>query len=196
MPSNDSRSYGEQIKSLVLRHTGISLVGSAVVLIVMTALLRGGLLAHSTYAPLKAASTTASNSFVVPELGISVALPVGLDPTDLVYSAAINLPGTPDDPALWSTLSFSTKSLIQLDSRCTAAEASIGVIARYSEDPATIHAHVLKTQATAHYYYSYAAPEGPCSDNPEAAQLQWSQINLLKQVIGNITEGALTNASL
>lgn len=138
----------------------------------------------------RASSTTqvtTTNSLSIPELDIKLALPNGLTPGDLQYDAQIDRPGTTADPHLWSSLAFTTKSLLQLDSGCTAAEGSIGAIIRYSEDPRSINAVLRESRPLGNYYFGFAAPQGPCSLNPNAEKLQLQQIQMLQQAFDSVT---------
>lgn len=133
-------------------------------------------------------SILSTSSFALPELGVSFALPNGLTPGDLQYYAQIDRPGTTADPNLWSTIGFTTKSLLQLDSQCTAVEGAIGMIVRYSEDPMAIKAEVRESRPLGSYYYAFAAPQGNCTLNPDAQKLESAQIALLQQAFETISQ--------
>ncbi len=131
-------------------------------------------------------STTSTNIFTIPEYGIQLTLPAGLTSDDIQYYAQIDRPGTTTDSHLWSTVSFTTKSLLQLDNGCTAEEGSIGMIVRYSEDPTAIKAEVRESRPLGNHYFAFAAPQGSCTTNPNAQKLESSQIKLLQQTFETI----------
>ncbi len=124
---------------------------------------------------------TPANEFKVTELGFKMTLPAGL--TGLKYVAHTNLPGNAEHPATYSSTSFSTTSLEESDSRCTAGDASIGSIVRYSENPSTFGS-VTKV---GNFYLVFTTPQQPCSDKAAAEQLQTSQTSLLRQALATAT---------
>jgi hypothetical protein len=134
-------------------------------------------------------SVASTSTYPIPEFGIVLTLPSGLSSSDLVYSAQINRPVSAVDSNPWSTVSFSTKSLQQLDSACTADEGSIGMIVRYTEDPKAIKAQVSDSQQIGDHYFAFAAPQGSCSENPQAHQLESTQIGLLQQAFEAVKAG-------
>ncbi len=124
----------------------------------------------------------ASNGYAVPELGIQMTLPSGLSASDLQYVAQTNIPGTGSDPTPYSTASFTTKSLLQLDNGCTAAQDALGIIEQLPQNPGTTSAiHV------GNYYYTFSAPQSSCSANKEAGELELSQTALLNQAFETTT---------
>lgn len=131
--------------------------------------------------------TSSTSVFIIPEFGVKMTLPNGLSPDDLVYDAQLDRPVTAADQHPWSTASFTTKSLLQLDSACTAAEGSIGMIVRYTEDPKAIKAEVRESLPLGNYYFAFAAPQGSCGMSPDAQKLESEQIGLLQQAFNTIS---------
>lgn len=157
------------------------------VLVVLIAIIAAISTTH--YVHTKLAATTTTSNFSIPELGVSLTLPSGLNSTDLQYSADLSRPVSTVDEHSWSTISFTTKSLLQLDPQCSAAEGSIGMLVRYTEDPKAIHAQVVKSSQLGNYYYAFAAPQGSCTENSQAQKLEAQQIALLQQAFDSLREG-------
>jgi uncharacterized membrane protein len=139
--------------------------------------------ARASSSPSSTATPTA-NEIKVTELGFKMTIPAGL--TGLKYLAHTNLPGNAEHPATYSTSSFSTTSLEEADSRCTAGDAPIGSIVRYSEDPSTF-ATVGSVTKVGSFYLAFTTPQQPCSDKATAEQLQTSQTTLLRQALATAT---------
>jgi hypothetical protein len=125
-----------------------------------------------------------ANEFKVAELGFKMTLPTAI--ADAKYFAKTNLPGSAAHPATYSTSSFTTTSLEQQDSRCSASANSIGSIARYSEDPSSF-ATVAAVRKVGSFYLAFITPKQPCSDKAAAEQLQSSQTTLLRQAFDSAT---------
>lgn len=125
--------------------------------------------------------------FKVTELGFEMTLPAGL--TGLNYVAQTNISGSFSDgtPYTLATSRFSTTSLQQSDSQCTAANNAIGTIVRYSEDPMGRVAGVTDVKKLGNYYFGFETPQQPCSSTPGVGQVETSQINLLRQAFENAT---------
>jgi hypothetical protein len=142
--------------------------------------------AQASSAPTATATPAPANEIKVTELGFKMTLPAGL--TGLKYAAQTNIPGSAEHPATYSTSTFSTTSLEQLAgaaSQCSAANGSIGGIARYSEDPSTFTHGVPKK--VGNFYLEFSTPPAPCSDAAGAGQLEASQTSLLRQALDSAT---------
>jgi Tfp pilus assembly major pilin PilA len=124
---------------------------------------------------------TSSNTFAIPEFGTHMTLPAGLPATDLQYVVQNN-PATTSNPTAYSTASFTTKSLLQLGSQCTAAQGAIGIISQSSTNPNTAGALQV-----GNYYYIFASPQGTCTGSQSGENLAQSQTALLKQAFETIT---------
>jgi hypothetical protein len=125
------------------------------------------------------ATPSPANEIKVTELGFKMTLPAGL--TGLKYVPHTN--GNTQQPATYSSASFSTTSLEESDARCTAGDASIGSIVRYSENPTTFGS-VTKV---GNFYLVFTTPQQSCSDKAAAEQLQTSQTSLLRQALATAT---------
>jgi hypothetical protein len=149
---------------------------------------------HPTASPIATASTTPAptatsnpNEIGVTELGYKMTLPAGL--MDLKYVAQTNLPGDAAHPAPYSTSSFTTASLLQLDgpsSQCTAANGAIGTIVRYAEDPKAF-ASVAESKKVGNFYLGFVTPQQTCSSGASTDALETSQLNLLRQAFKTAT---------
>ncbi len=150
---------------------------------------RGGQVGISTHVTARNARLVVSaTSFVVPAMNLNMSLAAGLAPADLQYSAQLGRGGTVSDPVQWSSLSFTTKSLLALDPACTADEAPLGMILRYPQVPPT-SPQLQEPRQVGRYYYAYAAPQAPCSENPAAVALEQSQIAQLERSYGTLNGG-------
>lgn len=140
--------------------------------------------AQASSTPTPTATPAPANEIKVTELGFKMTLPAGL--IGLKYAAQTNLPGSAAHPATYSTSTFSTSSLEQLagaGSQCSAANGSIGTIARYSEDPATFTS--ASSKKVGNFYVTFSTPPAPCSNASDTSQLELSQTLLLRQAFNS-----------
>lgn len=135
-----------------------------------------------------ASLVASANSFAMPAMSLNMILATGLTPSDLQYIGQFNRGGTASDTVQWSSISFTTKSLLALDPACTAEEAPLGMILRYSQVPPS-SSQLQEPRQVGRYYYAYAAPQAPCSENPAAVALEQSQIAQLERSYETLNEG-------
>jgi hypothetical protein len=137
-----------------------------------------------------ASVTTTTSSFAIPQMGVNLTIPSDLSAAGLVYEAQLNRPVTAADEHPWATISFTSNALLALDSSCTADEAPLGMLVRYTEDPTSIHADVRASLQLGSYYYGFATSPAPCSNNPAAEQLQLQETAELEQSFNSLKDGS------
>jgi hypothetical protein len=104
-----------------------------------------------------------------------------LSASDLEYIVQNN-PATASNPSAYSTASFTTKSLLQLGSQCTADQGVIGIIAQPSTNPNTSRA-----LRVGNYYYTFSSSQSSCSASVNANNIELSQTALLRQAFTTIS---------
>ena len=126
---------------------------------------------------------TSSTILILDKLGIQLTLDKAI--SDLYYS------GTVDS----DSLSFSTKSLAQYGSNCSAADSPLGAVSvtntapldvtdpNYSPDRSA--AAMVKKLGNKYIYYIHA--QSSCSDNSTSNALQTTQSDALKASLSNAT---------
>lgn len=119
-----------------------------------------------------------TNTFTIPELSAKMTLPDGLTPSDLKYTITTDI-GVP-------AAGFTTASLEQMDGtgNCSAAQGSIGIIWRTTQNPAS---GSVTVKQIGQYYYAFEKPQDSCTSNVNAEKLKQSQTALLQQAFDTIT---------
>ena len=121
------------------------------------------------------------NTFKIPELGIKMVLPKGLE--DLEYAIVKD----PSDGHLRA--GFSTKTLINRDGAdtwCIPEHNAIGSIYQWQQDPGQERQYMAAVHLGL-YYYTFVSPQTGCSDKTDLFALQEDQSSLLRKAYDSIT---------
>lgn len=132
---------------------------------------------NSTQTPATSPTQTPTDTrvFKIPELGIQMTLPEGLE--GLEYKVDKNS-STGDIYAI-----FNTKDLKQADQNCVKY-GSIGTFMRYSKDPTDRSSSNLKKIGV--NYYEYIHPQQSCTTSDVVDELQTKQSALLSEAFDTI----------
>ncbi len=128
---------------------------------------------NSTEPPAQTAKPT--NQFDIPELGIRMTLPEGLE--DLVYT----IKKSDFDGHLYAN--FGTKSMSDQDTTDTKCTYAVGTIHRWDKD---ISSEVVTSKKIGSYYYSFNTSQGACSSKQAVLDMQIDQGKKLRDAFSTV----------
>lgn len=110
----------------------------------------------------------------IPELGVQMTLPSGLD--GLQYTIDRSIQGI-------VIANLTTTALLEADPACKAG--ALGGLALYQTDPKQMQASVVESKQVKNFYVAYATPQQPCSMNDSINTIELKQVSLIREEVFN-----------
>lgn len=136
---------------------------------------------NTTATPEQTAQPT--NQFDIPELGIRMTLPAGLE--DLEYVTSTNPYGLPEV----SLGSGSLNNINDSKSFCATKDAPLGTLTRYEFDPRTKNepSGAAFVKHLGAYYFAYFHPQQGCTANEALSNLQNNKLEILLKALNSMS---------